>query len=354
MQLAIIGLPGVGKTTIFNALTGEQIPTAAWSAAGRIDVHTAIVSIPDPRVDALSQRFEPKKTTYAKVTYADIGGLQAEVIRQGLPGQLLNQLEQMDGFLHVLRAFEDPQQEAAVNPQADLQAMEAEFLLRDMLVAERRLEKLSEERQKGGRERATVEREMTFFQRIAKALGEEEPLRSLALEGEERSLLAGFGFLTHKPVLVVLNVAEGQEAPPLEALGKGMQAIAMQGKLEMELAQLSPEDEQAFLEEFGLEEAGRNRVLRASADLLGLITFFTINEQELRAWSVPAGSTALMAAGTIHTDLARGFIRAEILGWEELLALGGLAEARAAGKLRLEGKDHVIADGDVIYIRFNI
>jgi ribosome-binding ATPase YchF (GTP1/OBG family) len=240
MQLAIIGLPGVGKTTIFNALTGEQIPTAAWSAAGRIDVHTAIVSIPDPRVDALSQRFEPKKTTYAKVTYADIGGLQAEVIRQGLPGQLLNQLEQMDGFLHVLRAFEDPQQEAAVNPQADLQAMEAEFLLRDMLVAERRLEKLSEERQKGGRERATVEREMTFFQRIAKALGEEEPLRSLALEGEERSLLAGFGFLTHKPVLVVLNVAEGQEAPPLEALGKGMQAIAMQGKLEMELAQLAP------------------------------------------------------------------------------------------------------------------
>ncbi len=357
MKLGIIGLPAAGKTTVFNALTGENLPTGSWTGGAQVEVHTAVVDVPDPRLQALSAHFHPRKTTPAKVTYADIGGLTAKATREGLPGSLLNHLEQMDGLLHVVRAFDDPgvpHPAGSVDPVRDLATLEAEFLLHDMLVVERRLQRLDEERRKGARDRAEIEREMALFDRLDQALSEERPLRSLDLAEEEQRALTGFGLITRKPVLVVVNVAEGQPAPELPSLGEGVPTLALQGKLEMEIAQLPPQEAVAFLEEYGIEEPGRVRVIRASYALLALQSFFTIGDDEVRAWTLRLGATALEAADTIHSDLARGFIRAEVIQWDELLELGGLPEARAAGRLRVEGKDYRVQDGDVLHVRFNI
>jgi GTP-binding protein YchF len=365
MQLGIIGLPAAGKTTIFNALTGRNQPTGALAGGGRLEVHTAVVDVPDARLDALSAFFKPSKTIYAKVTYVDIGGLakgkreggQSETAQEGLPGPLVAQLAQMDGFVQVVRAFEDPNvphPSSSLDPARDLAALQTELLLNDMVVAERRLTKLDEERKRGGRDKATVDREIALIQRLAACLGQEKPLRSLALTPEEQRTLAGFGLLTLKPVLVVINLAEGQAMPNLGPIPPGVEILALQGKLEMEIAQLPPEDVATFLAEYGIQEPGLRRVIRASYDLLALQTFFTLKDDEVRAWRLRRGGTALEAAATVHTDLARGFIRAEVIAWDDLLALGGLTEARSQGKLRLEGKDYVVAEGEVVHIRFNV
>ncbi len=357
MHLGIIGLPSSGKTTIFNALTGGDLPTGALAGGGRFEVHTAVVDVPDPRLEALSDLLQPRKTTYTKVIYADIGGFQVGVGREGLPGSLVNQLQQVDGLLHVVRAFDDPvvpHPAGSIDPTRDLATMETEFLLHDMLTVERQLERLADERQKGGRDRETIDREITLFERLGKWLDQERPLRTFEFSVDDEQKLTGFSLLTRVPVLVVINLAEGDVAPGLEVSGDGVQVMSMQGKLEMEIAQLPPDEAQSFLDEYGIEQAGRERLIRASYDLLGLNSFFTCNEQEARAWTLPQGGTALEAAGTVHTDMARGFIKAEVIGWDQLLELGGLAEARAQGKLRLEGKDYTVADGEVIYIRFNV
>lgn len=357
MHLGIIGLPSSGKTTIFNALTGGDLPTGALAGGGRFEVHTAVVDVPDPRLEALSDLLQPRKTTYTKVIYADIGGFQVGVGREGLPGSLVNQLQQVDGLLHVVRAFDDPvvpHPAGSIDPTRDLATMETEFLLHDMLTVERQLERLADERQKGGRDRETIDREITLFERLGKWLDQERPLRTFELSVDDVQKLTGFSLLSRVPVLVVINLAEGDVAPGLEVSGDSVQVMSMQGKLEMEIAQLSPDEAQSFLDEYGIEQAGRERLIRASYDLLGLNSFFTCNEQEARAWTLPQGGTALDAAGTVHTDMARGFIKAEVIGWDQLLELGGLAEARAQGKLRLEGKDYTVADGELIYIRFNV
>jgi GTP-binding protein YchF len=355
MRLGIIGLPSCGKTTIFNALTGGSLPTGV--RGDRLQVHTAVSDVPDRRVDDLSALFKPRKTIYAKVTYADIGGLKAEAGKEGLPGSLLNQLSQMDGYVHVVRAFESemaPHPAGSVDPARDLAAMEAELLLNDMLTVERRLEKLREERQKGGgREKAVIERELALFERLSEVLGQDQPLREAVFPPEDERAMAVFGFLTRKPMLVVVNLAEGQAPPALAAPGQGVQVLALQGEIEMEIAQLPPEEARTFLTEYGIAEAGRDRVLRASYDLLGVQSFFTVGEDEVRAWTVARGATALDAAAAIHTDLERGFIRAEVIDWKELLDLGGLAPARAVGKLRVEGREYIVQDGEVVHIRFN-
>jgi GTP-binding protein YchF len=357
MRLGIIGLPSTGKTTLFNALTGEELPTGAMAGVARMDVHTAVVDVPDPRLDALQKLIGSKKATYVKFTYADIGGLQVDAAREGLPGQLVNQLEQMDGLLHVVRAFEDPvapHPEGSVDPQRDWQTMESEFLLHDMLVVERRLARLAEERQKGGRDRAAVDRDIKLFQRMDESLNGEQPLRKLELSNAELEALAGFGLLSLKPILLVVNHGEEETPPSLQIEDTKLQVLCMCAKLEMEIAQLPDDERQAFLDEYEIEEAGRERVLRASFDLLGLHSFFTASDREARAWTLPRGATALEAAGTVHSDMARGFIRAEVIGSEELLAFGGYPEARSQGKLRLEGKDYIVADGEVLQIRFNV
>ncbi len=354
MRLGIIGLPQSGKTTIFNALTRGHQPLT--TSGGRFDVHTGVVDVPDVRVERLSDMFKPKKTIYAKVTYADIAGLEGS--QSAISGQLLNILTQMEGLLHVVRCFEDgniTHPSGSVNPLRDIATMDAELLLNDMIAVERKLERLAEERKKGGgRERAVIEREAALFERFKETLSREQPLREIELSAEEEKTLSGFGFLTRKPMLVLLNLHEGQEMPPVEYPHPHSNLAALQGKLEMELSQLAPEDVEVFMQEYGISELGLARVIRLSYDLLGLISFFTVGPDEVRAWTLPRGSTAYEAAGEIHTDLQKGFIRAEVITFDELLSLGGLNEAKSKGRLRLEGKEYIVHDGEIVHIRFNV
>jgi GTP-binding protein YchF len=352
MKLGIIGLPQSGKTTIFNALTRGNTPTTA--SAGRIEVHTAVVDVPDPRVDKLSSIFKPRKTVYAKVTYADIAGLEGGAAKSGISGQLLNQLAQMDGFLHVVRCFENelvPHPAGSVNPARDVETMLSELLLNDLVAVERKLERLADERRKGGSDKTLVERQVTLFQRLQAVLSENEPLRKLELAPDEVKELSSYGLLTRKPILTVFNLGEGQSAPGIEL---DHRSVALQGKLEMEIAQLPPDDAALFMQEYGIEELSLSRMIGLSYDLLQLQSFFTVGEDEVRAWTTRRGAPALEAAGEIHTDLQKGFIRAEVVSYHDLVELGGLNEAKAKGKLRLEGKEYPVKDGDIVHIRFNL
>lgn len=362
MKLGIIGLPQSGKTTIFNALTRGDAPTAA--SAGRMEVHTAVVDVPDPRVDALSAIFNPKKTIYAKVTYADIAGLEGGTLRQAqgsaaggsISGALLNQLAQMDGFLLVVRCFADdniPHPAGSVNPARDIASMDSEMLLNDLIAVERKLERLAEERKKGGTDKILNERQTALFTRLHAELSAERPLREVEISTEEEKHLSGFGLLTRKPLLVLLNLGEGQAAPEIK-LPHPCPLVALQGKLEMEIAQLLPEDAAVFMTEYGIEEPSLNRMIKLSYNLLNLQSFFTVGEDEVRAWTIKRGATAYVAAGEIHTDLQKGFIRAEVVAYQDLVDLGGLSEARGKGKLRLEGKEYIVQDGEIVHIRFNV
>ena len=356
MRLGIIGLPQSGKTTLFNALTRGSQPTGI--SAGKIEVHTGVVDVPDSRVDKLSAMFKPKKTIFAKVTYADIAGLDGSAGKSGISGVLLNQLTQMDGFILVIRCFEDENvahPNGSVNPARDIATMDSEFVLNDLIAVERKLERLVEERKKGaGREKAVIEREHVFFTRLQAALSEEKPLRDLDISAEEEKMMSGFGFLSYKPILVVLNLAESQKPPALEYPHKHSQLVSLQAKLEMDIAQLPPDEMKMFLDEYGIEEPSLNRMIRLSYDLLGLQSFFTVGPDECRAWTVHRGATAPEAAGEIHSDLQKGFIRAEVVAYHDLMTLGGMTEARGKGKLRLEGKEYIVQDGDILNIRFNL
>jgi hypothetical protein len=233
--------------------------------------------------------------------------------------------------------------------------MDAELLLNDMIAVERKLERLAEERKKGGgREKVVIEREAVLFERFKDALSREVSLREIDLTVEEEKTLSGFGFLTRKPMLVLLNLHEGQEMPPVEYPHTHTDLVALQGKLEMEISQLAAEDTEVFMAEYGITELGLERVIRVSYDLLGLISFFTVGADEVRAWTLRRGLTAYDAAGEIHTDLQRGFIKAEVIPYDELLALGGLNEARVKGRLRVEGKEYIVHDGEIVHIRFNV
>jgi GTP-binding protein YchF len=356
MRLGILGLSASGKTTIFNALTESSLPTGELLGSERVVVHTAAVDVPDARLEAVAGIFQPGRVTPAQVTYSDIGGLAIRGGAEGLPGVLVNQLEQMDGILLVLRAFEDPNvphPAGEVSPVRDLELIQSEFLLHDMLAVDRRLEKLEEEQQKGARDRKEIEKDQVLFHRLRAELDSDRPLREADISRGERAILQGYGLLTLLPVLILLNTGEDQEPQELEGL-RGEAVLTIQGKLEMEIAQLTGEDQSAFMQEFGISELGRGSVIRESYRLLDVISFFTGNEQEVRAWTLRNGGTCLEAADTIHSDMARGFIRAEVIQWNVLRDLGSLAKARSEGRLRLEGKDYVVQDGDVIYIRFNV
>lgn len=354
MRLGIIGLPQSGKTTIFNALTRGDIPTMI--SGGRVEVHTAVVDVPDPRVERLSKMFSPEKTTYARVEYADISGLDGSAASAGISGQLLNELSQMDGFIHVVRCFEDesvPHLAGSIDSNRDIEAMISELLLNDLIAVESKLERLADDWKKGGRDKAAVERDQKLFDKLQAALSEETPLREIELSIDEQKEIGGYGFLTLKPILVVLNLGEGQEAPSIGNSDE-IRAVPLQGRLEMEIAQLPPDEAEDFLAEYGIEEPSLNRMIRESYKLLGLLAFFTVGEDEVRAWTVRSGATAPEAAGVIHTDLQKGFIRAEVVGYTDLDTLGSWAGARDGGKLRVEGKTYLVQDGDVIHVRFNL
>ncbi|MBV6395329.1 MAG: Ribosome-binding ATPase YchF [Anaerolineales bacterium] len=352
MKLGIIGLPQSGKTTLFNALTRNNTPTTA--SAGRIEVHQAVVDVPDPRVDKLSAMFKPKKTIYAKVAYADIAGLESGAAKTGISGQLLNTLAQMEAFIHVVRCFADenvPHSSGSVDPKRDAEAMETELLLNDLVAVERKLEKLVDERRKGGTDKTLNARQSELFERLHKTLSDNQPLRVMEFNNEEQRELASYGLLTRKPILTVFNLGEGQSAPEVKL---DHESVSMQGKLEMEIAQLGAEDAAVFMQEYGIEEPGLNRMIRLSYDLLKQQSFFTVGEDEVRAWTVLRGANAQEAAGAIHTDLQKGFIRAEVVAYDDLTRLGSMNEAKAKGKFRLEGKEYPVQDGDILHVRFNV
>jgi len=355
MQLGIIGLPQSGKTTIFNTLTHGDQPIGV--AVGRMEVHSAVIDVPDERVDRLSEMFNPKKTVYAKVTYADIAGLGSAADKGEISGQLLNQLTQMDGFIEVVHCFESPLVPhvlGSVDPARDIQLMDEELILNDQIMVERKLERLAEEHKKGGgREKGIIEREITLFEKLQDALSTAIPLRDIQLTVEEEKTLSGFGFLSRKPLLILLNLGEGQEQPEIQYDHQRSQIVSLQGKLEMDLGQLSDEDAALFMQEYGIEELGLSRMIRSSYELLGLLSFFTVGEDEVRAWTVRRGALAPEAAGEVHTDLQKGFIRAEVITYDELMEAGSMAEGRSKGKLRLEGKQYPVQDGDIISIRFS-
>jgi GTP-binding protein YchF len=362
MKLGIIGLPSSGKTTIFNALTLGNAPTGQ-SMGGRFDVLTAVVDVRDPRVDVLSRMFNPKKTTYARITYSDVAGLQrSDDDASGLSPQLLNHLSGLEGFVHVVRAFENasvPHPDGRVDPARDLAALDTEFLLNDLGVVERRIEKIQEGLKKGAsKDKAAAMAELALFERMNETLTGGRPLRILDLTDEQLKGLRGYGLLTLKPKIVLVNVGDDQGDVALAYDRPGTVVAGIRGRLEMELAQLSAagdaETLEMFMAEYGVEELSLDRVIHLSYDLLGLQSFFTVGEDEVRAWEVKRGANAVDAAGTIHTDLAKGFIRAEIVHYDDLVALGGLAAARATGKLRQEGKTYVVQDGDVLNIKFNL
>ncbi|MBI5943796.1 MAG: redox-regulated ATPase YchF [Chloroflexi bacterium] len=354
MKLGIIGLPQSGKTTIYNALTRGNTPTTA--SAGRIEVHTAVVDVPDPRVTKLSGMFNPRKTIYTKVTYADIAGLEAGSAKSGISGQLLNQLNQMEGLILVVRGFTDENvmhPTGSVDPLRDADNMLTELLLNDLIAVERKLEKLTDERKKGGTDKTLNARQTELFEKLHKTLSDNKPLRSMEFTHDEQRELASYGLLTRKPILTVFNMGEGQTAPDVE--GKlDHPSVALMGKLEMEIAQLSAEDAAVFMEEYGIKELSLSRMINLSYDLLQVQTFFTVGEDEVRAWTTRRGATAQESAAEIHTDLQRGFVRAEVVAYEDLISLGSMNEAKAKGKLRLEGKEYPVKDGDIMHIRSSL
>lgn len=360
MRLGIIGLPNSGKTTIFNALTGSSYPAEAFSS-GQLEVHTAVVSVPDPRVEHLKQVYSPKKTTYATVTYTDIGGLDKGVGEGGLSGPMRNELQQVDGFLHVVRAFTNdavPHTQDTIDPLRDLETIDSEFLLVDLIAVENRLARLEEERKKGkveNRQQNALDTEL--MERLHAQLSDERPLRDLDLTDDEIKSLRGYGFLTLKPVLVIFNVGE-DDPDPADSLAydhRHTTVLTLRGQLEADIAQMDdPDDIAVFLDEYGIDQPSRELALAQSYDLMNIISFLTYGEDEVRAWPLRKGGTAVDAAGVIHTDLARGFIRAEVIHYEDFVAAGSIAEVKAQGKMRLEGRDYVVQDGDLIVVRFNV
>ena len=363
MKLGIVGLPGAGKTTIFNALTRGDAPTGQ-SMGGRFDVLTAVVDVRDERVETLTQMFNPQKKTEARITYTDVAGLKKGAgANGGIEGTLLNHLAAMDGLVHVVRAFESdrtPHADGSVDAQRDLEALDLEFLLNDLAVVEKRIEKLAHGLSRGAFKdnKAEAQAELALFERLNEALSEERPLRDLDLSAGELKGLRGYGLLTLKPVMVVINIGDDQEEVAFEYAYDLSMVTNLRGKLEMELTQFGAAGDSdalaMFMEEYGVEELGLEKVIRLSYDLMGLQSFFTVGEDEVRAWTVSRGATAVDAAATIHTDLAKGFIRAETVAYNDLIVSGSLPQARTAGKLRQEGKTYIVQDGDVISIKFNL
>jgi len=360
MRLGIIGLPNSGKTTIFNALTRSDRPTGAVSS-GKLEIFTAVVSVPDPRIDVLSKMFNPKKTIYATITYTDIGGLEKGIGKSGISGELRNQLQQVDGFIHVVRTFEDdtvPHPDVTIDPARDVSTLDSEFLLADLLVIEKRIERLQEELKRGRNVNKVVyEMEAAVLDRFKTQLDNLEPLRDLDVSEDELKLVRGYGMMSLKPILIIFN--EGDQLRDPAAIipnyhHKNTRMVALQGKIEAEIAQLEGDDQKMFLEEYNIAEPSASRVIRESYDLMHIHSFFTVGEDEVRAWTVPVGATAQEAAGTIHTDLSKGFVRAEVTPYADLIAAGNMAEVKRLGHMRLEGKEYIVKDGDILNIRSSL
>src|SRR5512142_2347891 len=366
MQIAIIGLPASGKTTVFNTLTRGHADTGGY---GGMTLHVGVVKVPDDRLDRLAEIFKPKKIVHADVTYVDLpappASTEGHVGAEELPAEHLARLRDSDALLHVVRAFDDPavpHPDGTVDPWRDLERLDLEFALADLAVVERRLERLRGSGRHGTpAEREANEREAVILERLHGALATGGQIRDVELDTDEEKAIRGFRFLTEKPVLVLLNVGEGDlpKAPELvrsftDRYDHRRSLIdSLSARIEMELGELEADEAALFMSELGITESSLDRVIELSYRLLGLISFLTAGPDEVRAWPITAGSNAVDAAAAIHTDLARGFIRAETIGYEDLLAIGSMAEAKKHGRLRSEGKTYRVRDGDVIEILFS-
>ncbi|NLT73324.1 MAG: redox-regulated ATPase YchF [Chloroflexi bacterium] len=361
MQIALIGLPQSGKSTLSTAMTQGR-GEASGSRRGRVEIRSAVVDVPDARVDRLTEMFHPRRTVYAQVRVDDVTGVsRGSAGQSGFDPQVLDALSRSDALMMVVRAFEDdavPHPEVTVDPVRDVEIIMLELIMSDLTIVEHRVERIEAQIPKTRADaRDKLEQELALMRRLAEALSRGEPVRRVPLAADEEVFLRSFQFLTAKPAMIVLNMGEDAEAyerSQYPGLPEDEPVLGIRGALEMEIAEL-PEDERAlFLESYGIEEPGLNVLLRECYALLGLMSFFTVGEDEVRAWTVRRGAVAVEAAGAIHTDLARGFIRAEVIGYDDMLACGTMAEARKRGRLRLEGKDYVVQNGDILNIRFNV
>ena len=352
MQLGIIGLPQSGKTTIFNALTKSAVKVGDFSVASA--VHIGVVKVPDPRLDTLTRMYNPKKKVPAQITYVDVGGMAKGASSSGgLGAAFLDQMHKVDAVILVLRDFDSAEGPAA--PVEDYRTIVTELILSDMAMIEKRIERVRTDLKKI--KRPDLEKELHVLEKCQQQLESEQPVRTLGLATDESKLLRSFQLLTEKPLMLVLNHAEAADCKPRAAELKrltGDEPFVLCGPIEMDIAQMADADARAFLDELKIDEPALGRMIRESYRLLGKISFFTVGEDECRAWTIPQGTKAQQAAGTIHSDLERGFIRAETVHYDHLVAAGSFAKAREQGHVRLEGKEYPVKDGDILNIKFNV
>jgi GTP-binding protein YchF len=365
-DIGIIGLPRSGKTTVFNALTGGRAATAVYTADA-LSPHIGMAKVPEPRLKILEEIFHPPKVVQAEARYIDVGAsVKALAQDKGLGGRLLNQLSAVDTLICVVRAFTDasvPHPDGSLDIKRDIGTLDLELVFSDLAIMERRLEKL-EESLKGARpaERQAAQQEKDILLRLKAGLEADKPIRELPLEPAAARIVNNYQFLTAKPLLIVVNIGEDQLAraaaleTELNSLypGGSRRVITLCGRLEMELAQMEESEAGELRAGYGLTEPGASRVIKTSYELSDLITFFTAASNEVRAWPLKRGTTAQKAAGKIHSDMEKGFIRAENIALEDLVKCGSIAEARKKGLLRLEGKEYIVRDGDVITFLFNV
>ena len=365
MPIGIIGLPLSGKTTLFNALTRGHAEVAAFRSAGQ-QPNLGVVKVPDARLEALAEISRPRRIVQAEVSYIDIPAAPEGVgTTTGIDGAYLNTLQRCDALLLVARAFDDPSVPAvgAIDPYRDVETLQAETVFADLGILERRAERIGQQlRATKASERDALERESTLIKTMREGLEADIPIREQELGAGAHRVLSNFQLLSAKPLMVVFNIGEPDiertgpiEREMAERLARpGVAAAAICGRLEMELAQMEQEEEAAFRESLGAGESGLGRMVRLSYSLLGLISFLTTGEDETRAWPIADGTVAVDAAGKVHSDIQRGFIRAEVVAYEELVAAGSIAEARRRGALRQEGKRYIVRDGDVVNFLFNV
>lgn len=358
MQIGIAGYHASGKTTVFNCLTGAAATTGY---GGPREANRGIIRVPDPRIDELSALFKPKKTTYANISFVDLPGPSDGGESDSIDKQAAAELRTMDALVHVARGFGEESGVAArngkIDPASDMSDFDTDLTLLDLVVLEGRMERLKKERKET--------RELEALEKMHAGLADGEcPARMVDIDPALLAQLSGFQLLSLKPQLVLINLPDSYEASETESLETTMReagtprkldVMSLRGNIECEISQLPPEDQQSFLEDLGLTETARDRFIRSCYAMLDLISFFTVGEDEVRAWTIAKGTPAVQAAGKIHSDLERGFIRAETVAYDDFMSNGGtLAKARDAGKLRLEGKDYVVKDGDILNIRFNV
>ncbi len=359
MRVGLLGLPASGKTTLFNMLTASNAQTGA-TGSGHGETHLAVIKVPDTRIDRLSAIFQPKKTTFAEVAFVDMAGLAGDPSsRRGQTADSFKVLRDTDALAIVVRVFPDesvPHPHQTIDPIRDLDEILTELIFADLDLVSRRLERLVKEAKQDPR----LKKEESILERVKEGLESERTLRALALPPEDVRAIAGFRFMTEKALLVVANTGEGDAGRAgadtlLAAAGdRGMPGLEVAAKVEAEIAELPEAEQAAFLAEIGVTESGRTRFIRRAYEILDLVSFFTVGPDEVRAWTIRRGTSALNAAGKIHSDIERGFIRAEVSRHEDVLALGGMKGLKEKGLLRLEGKEYVVADGDVAHFRFSV